>query len=118
MNIKDFYVLYASRTECLLALFVEKHKQYGTDEDVFQNNIAAAKLVGLSPEDYLMTNVAKHIAVLAERASMLTGDDKACISETEMAAWRESMDDVSVWMMLLNGLLEERFQKGTTGNGT
>ena len=116
MNIEDFYVLYASRTECLLALFEEKHRQYGTAESVFQNNIAAAVIAGISPESYLMTNVAKHVAVLAGYASQLVATSDR-ISEEKMAAWRESMDDISVWMMILNGLLEERFQRGIAENG-
>ena len=104
---------------CLRVLFVEKQMQYGIKEDVFQNNIQAAKLAGLSPERYLMANVSKHTAVLSDYAKALEATDGS-IQEDELSKWRESMDDISVWMFILNGLLEERFQncqKGTVEDG-
>ncbi len=116
MNISDFETLYGSREECLRALFLEKHAQYGTNEDVFKNNITAARLAELLPERFLMTNVAKHIAVLVDYAKLLD-EIPAPIRKNEMARWRESMDDVSVWMFILNGLLEERFQREAVENG-
>ncbi len=116
MKIDLFMQLWRFREMSLNVKFAEKHQQYGTDEDVFLNNIAAAKLAGLAPEAYLMANVAKHVAVLAGRAAMLTDGDPR-ISEREMAMYRESMDDTSVWMFILNGLLEERFQRGLAENG-
>lgn len=112
MNIDDFITLYESREKCLRALFTEKHAQYGTDEDVFQNNTVAAIVAELSPESHLLIQTTKHFGVLMRLAGALVGD----IDEKEMAQWRESMDDISLWMQILNGLLEERFQRGVADN--
>ena len=109
MNINDFEELWVSREACLFAKFFLKHKQYGTDEDVFQNNVLCAELADLSLEYTLIVQVCKHIALLSSRAKEL---DNFPLTEKEMELWRESMDDISIWMFILNGLLEERFQRG------
>ncbi|KKM64853.1 hypothetical protein LCGC14_1497150 [marine sediment metagenome] len=111
-----FHELYQSRACCIQILFAEKNMQYGSDEDVFANNKKAAAIAQKQPEDFLMTQVAKHIALLCVRAETLAGLDTG-IAPEEMEAWRENMDDVSLWMFILNGLLEERFQKGIAEGG-
>lgn len=115
MNIKDFNELWRHRAMALRVKFAEKHNQYGTDIDVFENNEFCATLAELSPEQCLIVCVSKHIAVLAKYARMLAALTTKPISEKEMAKWRESMDDISIWMYILNGLLEERFQSGQRG---
>jgi len=109
MKRKLFYELFRSRLFCIQTLFVNKNKQYGNTTDVFANNRKAAEIAGKQPEDFLMTQVTKHVALLCSRASALT--------KVDMLAWRENMDDVSLWMYVLNGLLEERFQRGLTEDG-
>ena len=116
MDINTFYELYNSREACLRVLFAEKHKQYGTNEDVFKNNMVAAALVKLSPESYLIANVSKHLAVLCTLSVGLS--DNHVLGSSELTQWRESMDDISLWMSILNGLLEERFQRGVAEGGT
>ncbi len=107
----EFHKLYASRAVAIRILFIHKNVQYGDDEDVFANNKRAAAIAGKQPEDFLMTQVAKHVGVLCARAETLSSLD-APITQEEMELWRENMDDVSLWMFILNGLLEERFQRG------
>lgn len=116
MKRHDFHKLSTSRTDCIQMLFAEKNMQYGSDEDVFENNKRAAAIAGKEPEDFLMTQVAKHVGVLCARAETLSGLDMG-ITQDEMEQWRKSMDDVSLWMFILNGLLEERFQKGVAESG-
>ncbi len=108
--------LYQSRQCCIQILFAEKNMQYGSEEDVFANNKRAAAIAGKQPEDFLMTQVAKHVGVLCARAETLSSLDTGIMQE-EMAKWRENMDDVSLWMFILNGLLEERFQRGMGTGG-
>ncbi len=110
MKLGDFIELCMSREKCLSTLFRIKNKQYGDHDDVFANNKKAAAIAGREPEDFLMTQVAKHVGVLCARAATLAGLDTG-IAQEEMEAWRENMDDVSLWMYILNGLLEERFQR-------
>jgi len=116
MKRKLFYELFRSRLFCIQTLFVNKNKQYGNTTDVFANNRKAAEIAGKQPEDFLMTQVTKHVALLCSRASALTNDNDK-LTEVDMLAWRENMDDVSLWMYVLNGLLEERFQRGLTEDG-
>lgn len=122
MNIDNFISLCESREMYLKNLFIRKHTQYGTDEDVFKNNAKAAALSGLSPEKCLIAQVSKHIGLLGCYAEQL--GDEPMLPE-KLQEWQESMDDVSLWMSILNGLLEERLQKSTeplvackTCNGT
>ena len=116
MKREEFRELYRSRACCLEVLFANKNMEYGNDDDVFANNKRAAAIAQKEPEDFLMTQVAKHVGVLCARAETLQGLD-APITPDEMELWRENMDDVSLWMFILNGLLEERFQKGITESG-
>ncbi len=110
MNIVDFEVLCKSREVALRMKLNVKQRQYGSVTDVFRNNKRAAALAGLTPERYLTTQFAKHAAVLCDYAEKLD-EGIGLIQDAEMRAWRESMDDISVWMFILNGLLEERYQR-------
>jgi len=99
MNSTDFEELYRKREARLRALFERKKAQYAGKENVFENNVRAARLTGLSPEKYVLCHVAKHVAVLGQYADR---------QEPNMDAWRESLDDVAVWMTILEGLLEDK----------
>lgn len=106
-----FHKLYVSRVQAIQTLLAAKSMNYGSSTDVFENNKRAAEIAGKQPEDFLMIQVTKHVAALCMRAAALTSDDDK-LTEEDIKLWRENMDDVSLWMFLLNGLLEERFQKG------
>lgn len=119
MNIKDFFMLNDLRECRLKILFIEKQKQYGQDDDVFANNNAAAELVELSPESHSLMQASKHLAKLVRLAHRLDYPLQARgkLTLELMEQWKESMDDISVWMSIVNGLLEERFQKGMVEGG-
>ncbi len=114
MNIHDFMVLYDSREKCLRALFAEKNAQYGVCGDVFENNNIGSALANISPEKHALMQASKHFAKLIRLADEL---DKGVLP-TDLEAWRESMDDLSMWMFIINGLLEERFQRRMVKDGT
>jgi len=110
MKIDEFLKLYSSRELCLHTKFAEKQAAYGADEDAFKNNRRAAALAGLSVERWLITQFAKHAAQLCSLAEKITSANDT-IDDDELEMWRESMDDISTWMFILNGLLEERYQR-------
>ena len=115
MNALLFETLYKSRAEALRMKLGIKNDQYGGDDDFFENNRRAADVAGLTMERSTLVLAAKHFATLcryAEDLDMLNVlfSDAPALTEDMLAKWRESMDDISIYMDLLNGMLEERYQ--------
>lgn len=93
------------RLKELLGMGSEKGSEYAGQEDRFANFRHGSDLRRTIPEDYLYGLVAKHITALQDFIERLKAGQ--CMRWDQ---WKEKTGDVIVYMLILEGLVKERFQ--------
>lgn len=103
MSAKEFDKHLEKRFKEILDLAFKKGQEYAERTSRLENFHLGAQLCRTTPEKYLLGLVAKHEVALRDFAERLASGSSMNLSE-----WLEKTGDVTLYMLLLEGLLLER----------
>ena len=103
MTPQDFEKVFFDRVSKSEATLIAKAKEYASGTDRFNNFKKAAAFRSCTPENALWGMVSKHLVALSDFIDQLEAGE-----DVPEAQWDEKLGDSINYLILLDGLLEER----------
>lgn len=104
MTLEQFENVFEARIDLCRRVLIGKNQEYARGGDKLSNFKKAAGLLGQTPEGALLGMMAKHQVSIADLIQDL---DKG--THHSMSMWEEKIGDALNYLLLLRGLLEERY---------
>lgn len=106
MKAEDFNRLVEARVETSKSVLCRKAEEYASSLDRLANFKKCAVLMNSTPEKALLGQVSKHIVAISDFIEALESGGKPIPWDW----WDEKIGDTINFMMLLEGLLRERWE--------
>jgi hypothetical protein len=103
MTPQDFEKVFFDRVSKSEATLIAKAREYATGTDRFHNFKKTAAFRSCTPENALWGMVSKHLVALSDFIDQLEAGE-----DVPDAQWDEKIGDSINYLMLLDGLIEER----------
>ena len=107
MNPQEFDRIMDERITQCVATLSTKEGEYSQGGDRFHNFKRAAEIVGSTPERALIGMANKHLVSVLDIIDNL---DRGYLAEK--ALWNEKIGDLLNYLLLLDGMLQERYGRG------
>lgn len=105
MKLDDFKELCTKRLEqCTTIMYGIKNQEYSRDDDKFHNFKRAANMLGVTPEQALLSMWSKHLVSVVD----IVNDLAAGKLKPEQGVIDKKFNDSINYLLLLEGLITER----------
>jgi len=107
---KEFELIREARISKIRSSLGAKRAEYATDADVLVNFKSGAACLKTSPEKTLLSYATKHWVSIQDMIENLPidGSINPNTKEANLEVWNEKVGDVINYLILLEGLIQER----------